>query len=309
MKKILVIKHGALGDLFFSLGAFEGIRKHFKDAHITLLTSSGFAPFGGLCPFFDDVLVDDRKNPLTHPLHNYTLLHTIKKRAFDLVIDLQRSSRTKKYMKALGLMGSLAPWCSIHKGAKYHLNVPSVYVDHILQINQRQLALLGMGQLPQGNLNWMDADISPLNVPKTFFILVPGTSPGQEHKKWPAAHYGHVAQHLYQKGLIPVVLGTKNEEKTLETMRKFCPQVHSLLGKTSIFQIPALARQAQGALGNDTGPLHACYFAECPTLYLFSHSSNPKFCGPLAPYGSVLKENKLDDLPVKTVINNIRLRS
>ena len=142
MKKILVIKHGALGDLFFSLGAFEGIRNHFKHDHITLLTSSAFVTFGRACPFFDEVLIDDRNNLLMHPFNNYAVLCAIKKGAFDFVIDLQRSSRTRKYMKALHLMGSSSPWCSIHKGSTYHLDVPSVYVDHILHINQRQLALL-----------------------------------------------------------------------------------------------------------------------------------------------------------------------
>ena len=38
-EKILIIKHGALGDVIQGFDAFASIRAHFSDAHIAVLTS------------------------------------------------------------------------------------------------------------------------------------------------------------------------------------------------------------------------------------------------------------------------------
>ncbi|UNM05949.1 MAG: hypothetical protein H6925_05555 [Holosporaceae bacterium] len=79
MQKILIIKHGALGDMVFGLPAFEAIRRHYSKAHITLLTSSPYKEYGTLCPFFDAVMIDDRKRPWAHPRYCWDVLQTIKK--------------------------------------------------------------------------------------------------------------------------------------------------------------------------------------------------------------------------------------
>ena len=44
-KKILVIKHGSLGDITFALSAMNSIRFYFKYSKITLLTDSKFVNF------------------------------------------------------------------------------------------------------------------------------------------------------------------------------------------------------------------------------------------------------------------------
>ena len=50
-KKILIIKHGALGDFILSFGPFAAIRKqHLKD-HLYLLTTNTFVNFGNKFAF------------------------------------------------------------------------------------------------------------------------------------------------------------------------------------------------------------------------------------------------------------------
>ncbi len=41
MKQILVIKHGALGDIIQAIDAFESLRLSFPDAHINLVDRTG----------------------------------------------------------------------------------------------------------------------------------------------------------------------------------------------------------------------------------------------------------------------------
>ncbi len=60
MKKILVIRLGALGDFVLSFGPFAAIRAQHPEAHITLLTTAPFARLGRLSPWFDAVVIDPR---------------------------------------------------------------------------------------------------------------------------------------------------------------------------------------------------------------------------------------------------------
>ncbi len=53
--KILVIRHGALGDFVLSTGAFAAIRNHHGGAEITLLTGSAFVAFARASPWFDAI--------------------------------------------------------------------------------------------------------------------------------------------------------------------------------------------------------------------------------------------------------------
>ncbi len=196
-------------------------------------------------------------------------------------------------------------WSGIFPGCDFHYRVPSVYSDHILNISANQLKIAGILTVPQPDLSWLKTDIHSLSLPLQYFLLIPGTSPGQDHKKWPAPFYGKVAQFLAGKGYIPVIIGTLQEQKEWDTIHDLCPQAISLLGKTKLFDIPEIARHAQGALGNDTGPMHLCYFSGCPSLYLFSHSSGVNLCGPTDGMSKVLKKDNLNDLSVQDVIENL----
>ena len=58
--KILVIKHGALGDILQAMDAFASIREAHAGAHLAVLTTPPFVEFLRDAPYFDAVLADPR---------------------------------------------------------------------------------------------------------------------------------------------------------------------------------------------------------------------------------------------------------
>ena len=59
-KKILVIKHGSLGDIVFALEPILSIKKKFNDSVIDIVTEEKFIPFFKKIKMFDQFFIDNR---------------------------------------------------------------------------------------------------------------------------------------------------------------------------------------------------------------------------------------------------------
>ena len=108
ISKILIIKHGSLGDLIQANGAIEDIKLSNPKSHVVLLTSPHYFQLMNMCPYIDEVLVDKRL-----PRWNLFYLFSLKKKLsfynFTHVFDLQNSSRTIFYKKYIL---NLSKWSS-----------------------------------------------------------------------------------------------------------------------------------------------------------------------------------------------------
>ena len=94
MKKILIIKHGSLGDIIFALPALASIREAYDDAQIYILTENKYINFFHRWNIFDFLFEDNREEHFFKSLYKLFKLRNIK---FDLIIDLQNSQRTSLY--------------------------------------------------------------------------------------------------------------------------------------------------------------------------------------------------------------------
>ena len=114
-ERILVIKHGALGDWVLATGCFAAIRRHHPSARITLLTTPAFADWGTRCPWFDEVWTDERPSLLAKPLAWVRLRRRLIDGELARVYDLQTSGRTGFYYRMLprrcrpGMVGRSRP--------------------------------------------------------------------------------------------------------------------------------------------------------------------------------------------------------
>ena len=94
MKKILIIKHGSLGDIILALSAFASIRAYYYNSNIYLLTEKKYFDFFKKSPYVDSLIEDNRKENLLISFNKKIKLFREK---FDLIIDLQNSKRTSFY--------------------------------------------------------------------------------------------------------------------------------------------------------------------------------------------------------------------
>ena len=308
-KNILIIKHGAVGDIVFSLGAFKALREHHKKDHLILMTSSPFQAFAKKTKYFDEIWIDDRPR-LWKIWDCWKLFQQFKERNLYRIYDLQRSKRTKLYYKILNFFLKPSPqWSGNIEGCTFPFTSPYQMKMHICDAHAKQLEIAGIANTPLPNLDWLQESIKDIQLPKKFFLFVPGCSASQSHKRWPAENFAAIAQRLVKEhGITPVILGTQEEQEAIQHIQEACPKAVSLMGMVSLWQIPTLARQAIGALGHDTGPMHMITIADCPSTFLFSYSSIPARCGPKKPHSIVLKTHNLKDIGIETVHQHLQFR-
>jgi len=293
--RILVIRLGALGDFVQSFGPFAAIRGNHPDACITLLTTAPFAELGRRAPWFDRVEIDARPD-WWHPRRLWRARAQL--RGFDLVYDLQTSSRSSRYFRLAGR----PPWSGIAPGCSLPHANPARETMHTRERQRDQLAMAGIAEVPPPDLSWLVG--AAFDVAAPFALLVPGAAPSRPRKRWPAERFGELASYLLARGLTPVVLGSAAEAPLAATIRRTCPAARDLAGATSIADIAGLARRATLAVGNDTGPMHLIAAAGCPCVVLFSADSDPALTAPRGPMGewpTVLRVAELADLGVARV--------
>lgn len=314
LERVLVIKHGALGDFIQALAPAKVIREHHVGARVTLLTTEPFQKFAEACPFFDVVEIDSRSK---EPTALAALIAKIRSAKFQMVYDLQTSNRTGNYYTLLRPKAPL--WSGVASGCSHpHLN-PEREAMHTLDRQADQLWWAGLGpkagyapgEAPPPDLSWIRMALrDPPRLKAEFFgirppyvLMVPGASPHRPEKRWPEERYAQLAKQIADRGVTPVVLGAAAEREVGAAVAKAEPRAKVLVGRTDLFQIATLAEGCAAAVGNDTGPMHiaAASGARCVVLFA-SSASDPEKVAPRGPGGVItLLAHDLNDLPVSDV--------
>jgi ADP-heptose:LPS heptosyltransferase len=298
-QNILIVKLGALGNIILSLAAFAAIRKHHAGARISVLTQPTYADWLRTFPYFDEVLVDPRPAWWDLPAAR-RLSGILSNGHFDRVYDLQTSTRSSRYL-SLFPARHRPEWSGIAFGCSHPDRDPRRNVLHDTVRQQGQLRQAGILEVPPADLSWCSGNIARFNLPGDFALLVPGGSAGRLSKRWPAARYQALAQHLAERGIASVIVGAGAELG----LAAHIPAAIDQIGQTGFGDLSDLARAARFAVGNDTGPMHLIATAGCPSITLFSKDSNPAQCAPVGRWTRILRQPNLADLSVEAVLREL----
>jgi len=297
-RNILIIKHGAFGDVMQSEGALHDIRDHHPDDQITILTEPAYAKIMERCPWIDNVVRDPRA-PRWRLDRMWALRGTLKRLNIDRVYDLQNSSRTADYFKWIfpGVEWSgTAPGCSHPHKARDPKSI------HSLRRMEGQLTDAGLTcrHALQPDVSWMANDVGPLleeaGLKPGFVLLVPGSSASLPHKRWP--YYPELAQRLIADGRQVVTVPGPDE-------MELCADIPgaTLTGGSFLdwFDLAGVVKAAAYIVGNDTGPSHLAAHMGMPGLALFGSHTTVEKTGIKTDTFDAIEVKDLHGLPVERV--------
>jgi ADP-heptose:LPS heptosyltransferase len=303
-ENLLVIKLGALGDFVQALGPMQAIRRHHADARITLLTTSLYVPLAEASGYVDSVWVDDRAPAFALGRH-WAFRRRLTGAGFDRVYDLQTSDRSGWYFRLM--TGAQPEWSGIAPGCSHPHANPERDHMHTIDRQAEQLAAAGIISVPAPDLSWFDAPVDALGVSSRFVLLAPGGAAHRPEKRWSVDQYAALASRLAAQGVQPVIVGGPEDAAAAAEIQRDCPDIHSLIGRTSLLELGGLARRAVAAVGNDTGPMHIAAGVGCRSVVLFSNASDPSLCAQRGPDVTILRRSSLDGLAVDEVEAAMRL--
>ena len=262
-QEVLIIRHGAFGDLIQTDGALRDIRRHHPQAWIALLVAPQYARLMARCPHVNEVIADPRA-PLLQLRRNLALVGQLKRRRFSHVYDLQGSDRTRFYRKVL----SSGLW------SRKQNHTSSQTPDRMAYAQQLRRAEVPVMHASKPDVGWMADDVSSLlaaaGIRPGYFVLIPGSATRHQDKRWP--YYAELARLLGERGKQVVYTPGPDE---LDLVQQLPGRV--LLGPDGFlnwFQLAGVLRGAAFVVGNDTGPTHLAACLGRPGLALFGPRTN-----------------------------------
>jgi ADP-heptose:LPS heptosyltransferase len=302
---ILIIKHGAFGDIVQSDGALRDIRAHHPNARITVMTARPFVRIMQRCPHIDQVIRDDRE-PFWKIGRLLALRRTIREAKFDKVYDLQISDRSDLYRR---LFFRGVPWCGRPRRTFPMIGRRVMPRPGLVKfVDQLEADGVAATHSLRPDVSWMVEDVSQVlsdaGVNKPYVALIPGCSARHPQKRWP--HYDQLAAALIERGY-DVVTAPGPDEIDL---------CRSIPGKALMkpdgvlnwFELAGVLHGAAFIVGNDTGPSHIASCLNKPGLALFGSHTTVERTGIKRGEFDAIEVEDLEKLSVERVLGEVLRR-
>jgi ADP-heptose:LPS heptosyltransferase len=310
-KRVLVIQLGGIAAFVQALAAAKRIREHHVGARITLLTTEATKELAEKAPYFDTVEADGRP---TEPQAITALIKRLRSAKYDMIYDLEGSSRTNNYFQ--GLRPWPPKWSGPISGASHAYLDPERATLHPLDRYAGQLAVAGLGNEPLiPDLGWLRSGLrdAPRLQPDYFSIrgpyvlLLPRGSDAESNRRWPESKYVELAQRIASYGVTPVVIGGTEERPVGAAIAKAEPKVKNLVTRPDLFQTIGLAERASFAVGDDVDLMQVVAAAGASCLTFIASTGKGAPSAPRGRGGVVeFTAAVVGDIPVDQVDRQLR---
>lgn len=307
MGRILIIKHGAFGDVIQTEGALRDIREHHAGDEIVVLTTPLYRRIFERCPWIDNVMVDPRA-PRWRLDQMWKLGQRFRAGKFDMVYDLQNSSRTASYFRWFFQntnWSGTAPGCSHPHRAKKPKKIRTL--DRLA--GQLKDAGVPVRHTRRPDVSWLADDVTALlaaaGVTRPYIVLIPGSSARHPQKRWP--YYPALAKRLIDEGQEVVIAPGPDEQELAKKIPGI--KIHGPRGYINWFELAGVLKGAAFVVGNDTGPSHLAAHIGAPGLALFGPHTTAERTGIERENFGAIEVAHLSALPVERVLDEIHLRA
>lgn len=312
VKRLLIVRLGAMGDVIHGLPAAAALRAAFPEAMLGWLIEERWAEL--LC-----TLPTPRSGPRSPQRPLVDRIHTVNTQqwrrvpfsaaTWERIAASLSDLRASRYELAVDLQGAarsslLARWSgapSIYGAAQPRESVATMFYTHPVitkgpHVVEQNLSLAEAVarrslQTPRTELPHDEAAEQACDQrlrergTRAFALLNPGAGWGA--KQWPAERYGHVARQLAEKGLRSLINYGPGEEELARTVEDASGgTAESFTG--TLTQLIALMRRARLFVGSDTGPMHLAAALSVPVVGIFG-PTDPARNGPFGTRSIVLR--------------------
>ena len=294
IKKILIIKPSALGDIIQALPAACSLAESFPDAQIDWFVRPEYAPLIENHPCIHKIVIFYRRelgkwwcSPSAFA-ELVRLIKELRKEKYDVVFDFQGRFRSAIFAwfsgcrQRIGMAGTqeITGLFYTRRIAQSSVHLVDYFLDMVRSAGAK-IGKIDFELKPQQQaIGEIQKILSENKINKdNYAVFVPGAT--IEAKKWPVENFAALAGKVYKKYHCSIVAAGVESEKTIadELAARAGVPVANLAGKTNIRQLIALLAGAKIVAGNDTGPAHIAAALGVPMALIFG-LTNPLRVGP-----------------------------
>ena len=305
-RRILVIKHGALGDIVQAFYAFASLRAGNPHAHITFMTNPGFLSLAKMMPWFDELIADPRAGLLN--LAAVWRIRRYFRQGWSVIVDMQCSSRTRNYFAHF--VPSNTRWIGNASGCSDPLPDFTGVNNSDRMVTSAKMA----GGISQSaDMSWLVNEAAQTDDPammmnnKQYAVLIPGCSLAKPQKRWPANRFVAIGNELAARGFEIVLVGTADDRDAVNAVLAASPNAIDLCEKTNLAALARLLGGAAFVIGNDTGPMFLAAQTGVPSLIIIGPDTDPTMSAPKGAAASWLQGAPISDVSAATAIDALEL--
>ncbi len=290
-KNILVINLMHIGDLMLVTPVLRTLRANYPSARLTLLADKKLRDLVEFNPHIDECMLIDKKGADDHFSSFFRFILGVRKKNFDLVINLHRNERAS----------AIAAFSGAKRIVGYAKPGFSLFFDEVLpnkkaimhQIHSHFEVLTkacGVTRIDDGGLEMeippgMDDEAARLwseNFSETKKVVAFNIGASWPTKRWLDEYFAECADRLVDRGYgVAFFGGPMDEEMVRDCLAKMkhkdSDAVRVFTGKLSLGVLAGMLRRSALFLTTDSGPMHVGVAMNMPIVTMFGSSPVPGF--------------------------------
>lgn len=286
IRRILIIKWSALGDVVITSALMEDIARAFPHAEIHLNTQPNCVSLFKADPRFTEVFAIDVRKKGARWSNAVAWVRRVRAGRYDLLIDFQRSDHSRFLLALLWISGGSPRYRLGNRGGFPYTHQPENRDPqaHAFVMMRSVLESVGIpARTPHPVFHPAPEQIERVKALRDeygledgrYVVLLPGSHAAGQLKRWGVPRYIELAQLLHAQGMRKIALiGGPDEVEDCAQIAASGDFVVNLNGRLELLQIASLCEGATAIIGNDTGTAHFASAAGRPLLVL---------CGPTDP--------------------------
>lgn len=287
--RILLVRLRLIGDVVFTTPVIRALRRTFPDAEISYLVESAAAPVLRGNPHLSELIAVPRRSGLARLRDDVLMARQLRRRRFDLAIDLHGGPRSAWLTLASGARRRIG--YTIKGRSWMYTDVvqraPDLTPRHSVANQWDLLAPLGLlAPTREADAVEMTPDQSAVarvaaalreagaeNNP----LVVIHVSAGNPFRRWPEASFAAVVEQLVRHDnnrRVLVTSGPSDVKATLrisaDARRRLGPLGHAVLDlpEFNLAELRAVVDRAAVYIGGDSGPMHIAATTATPIVAL-----------------------------------------
>jgi len=291
VKRVLIVKLGALGDIVHAIPVAAALRRTFPSVHIDWLVSAKHREILDLVPAIDRRLVIDDRGPGV-----FAAIRELRRGRYDVALDLQGLVKSAIFARSSGaarVIGFASRYLREPLARPFYTEVydpggGGMYhpdESHVVWTNLGMLAPLGIhAAAPEFPIDRVDSAAARDVAARTggrYAVINPGAA--WPTKRWEPARLAAIAAALRDEHSLPsVVVWGPGEESLAREVVAASAGAAILSPPTSVADLAEISRGAALFVSGDTGPAHIAAAVGTPIVGIYG-PTRPARNGPWSP--------------------------